>query len=352
MNEKYLNKIINGDALTSLKLLEDNSVHCIVTSPPYFPALRDYNAGGQIGRESTLEEYVQKLTDIFNECKRILHPHGSFYLNIGDSYDKKSGDLRGVPWSVAFSLKKEGWILRNENIWTKCFGKPMSFKDRFSTNHEQVFFFVKQRNYFFSHRNLQDKFDNLKNRKWQWNTHKSIIFLSEGKTDMEITPDYKLSGVNMKTVWNITPSQTAEQHYAVFPKELAMVCISASTSDYGCCIKCLTPYNEEIQKLSIGPGRELRKNMKSLVYSPPKNKLSNSVKRYVKSSGYKKQCNCDINEAGPYTVLDPFNGFGTSIIVAKELKHNFIGIELSTDYCNMARERFKKELNLEVDIIV
>ena len=78
-------KIYCGDSLQILQTLPDNAVDCCVTSPPYY-GLRDYGADGQIGRETTPEEYVSRLTAVFHEVKRVLTPEGTCWLNIADTY--------------------------------------------------------------------------------------------------------------------------------------------------------------------------------------------------------------------------------------------------------------------------
>src|SRR3990167_2655634 len=139
-----INEIIRGDCLEVLKTLPSDSIDCVITSPPYF-GLRDYNVDGQIGLESTPEEYVANLIEIFSLVKKILKKEGTLWLNLGDSYvgsgkgfgDKntdrkytsaarirtlkkavtpnlKPKDLIGIPWRVAFALQATGWYLRQD----------------------------------------------------------------------------------------------------------------------------------------------------------------------------------------------------------------------------------------------
>ena len=151
------NQIILGSALEVLKTFTDNSIDCCVTSPPYW-GLRDYGVDDQLGLEKTPEEFISKLTEIFNEVNRVLKPEGTLWLNLGDSYaaganygksthnidfNKRSGnssgkrkqeanshikprvknlkpkDLVGIPWMAAFSLRSAGWYLRQDIIWSK-----------------------------------------------------------------------------------------------------------------------------------------------------------------------------------------------------------------------------------------
>jgi len=162
-----LNKIYNMDCLEGLKQLDDNSINCCVTSPPYW-GLRDYGVEGQFGLEDTPEEYVSKMVEIFREVRRVLRDDGTLWLNLGDSYSGncsqasnngragfgnarerlvnrkgeglKPKDLVGIPWMVAFALRADGWYLRQDIIWrlsggTRVYAKtqkgegPMLIKD-------------------------------------------------------------------------------------------------------------------------------------------------------------------------------------------------------------------------------
>ena len=172
--------IYPGDSLEVLERIPDNIVSCVVTSPPYF-WLRDYGVDGQIGMEETIEEYVQNLTAIFEQVKRVLRKDGLLFLNIGDTYysgkgeshgqDKKSAKRRfglravdksggmgiglqrktqiGIPWRVALSLNSQGWVLRSSIIWHRENRLPEHVKDRPSRSYEYVFMLAKNRRYYF-----------------------------------------------------------------------------------------------------------------------------------------------------------------------------------------------------------
>lgn len=171
-----LDTILCGDCLTVLKTLPDESVHCCVTSPPYY-GLRDYGMDAQIGREDSPEEYIAQLTAVFREVWRVLRPDGTLWVNIADSYcgtnskgstrdpkypqgrngqsvslsrtirNCKPKDLIGIPWMLAFSLRGEGWYLRNDIIWAKGNPMPESTKDRCTRSHEHIFLFTKSKKY-------------------------------------------------------------------------------------------------------------------------------------------------------------------------------------------------------------
>ena len=140
-----LDHIYTGDCLEVLKTLPDESIHCCITSPPYY-ALRDYGVDGQIGREATPKEYISRLTEVFTEVRRVLRSDGTLWLNISDTYAGKGNqgsyvdaknpkgrngqavalnykvegckpkDMIGIPWMLAFSLRDSGWYLRNDII--------------------------------------------------------------------------------------------------------------------------------------------------------------------------------------------------------------------------------------------
>ena len=177
-----VNIIHHGDCLSVLKTLENESVNCVITSPPYF-GLRDYGVEGQIGLEETPEAYAAKLVAVFGECKRVLANDGTLWLNLGDSYatghdhgatdeakgwksgslcgnrqknhgranggDIPSKNILGIPWRVAFALQADGWYLRQDIIWQKPNPMPESVTDRCTKSHEYIFLLSKNERYYF-----------------------------------------------------------------------------------------------------------------------------------------------------------------------------------------------------------
>lgn len=171
--------ILCGDCLDVLKTLPNESVHCCVTSPPYY-ALRDYGMDAQIGREDTPEQYIARLTEVFREVRRVLRSDGTLWLNISDTYCGTGGkgdardpkypmgrngqsvalnravhgckqkDLIGIPWMLAFSLRTDGWYIRNDVIWEKANPMPESAKDRCTRCYEHVFLLTKSKKYYFT----------------------------------------------------------------------------------------------------------------------------------------------------------------------------------------------------------
>jgi DNA modification methylase len=180
-------RILIGDVRAALRQVPSASVHCCVTSPPYW-GLRDYGTAGQLGLEATPEEYVENMVAVFREVRRVLRPDGTLWLNLGDSYCSstqsnhgrgkatpaanrrgeaqvagewenpprrpvpiglKPKDLVGIPWMVAFALRADGWYLRQEIIWHKPNPMPESVRDRPTKSHEYLFLLTKSAQYFY-----------------------------------------------------------------------------------------------------------------------------------------------------------------------------------------------------------
>jgi DNA modification methylase len=141
---------ICGDASSVLKKFPNESINCVVTSPPYW-SLREYDVkqnSNVIGNELDYHDYIKNITQIFDEVKRILTIDGSLWLNLGDKYSNKA--LMGIPWRVALSLMDNGWILRNDVIWDQMKGTQSS-KDRLRDVYEHIFHFVKNKRYYYAH---------------------------------------------------------------------------------------------------------------------------------------------------------------------------------------------------------
>jgi DNA modification methylase len=170
-----------GQAKEALRLIEDSSIDCVITSPPYF-WLRDYKVNGQIGLEESVDGYVVAITDVMTEIYRILKPEGTLFLNLGDTYysgkgesqgvDKKSAKRRfglravdksgglgiglqrksiiGIPWRVALKMCQQNWVLRSPIIWHRLKSLAEVVKDRPARGYEYIFLFAKSRRYYFS----------------------------------------------------------------------------------------------------------------------------------------------------------------------------------------------------------
>lgn len=219
-------EVIVGDVRSVLEQFQDCTFNACVTSPPYW-GLRDYGVGGQIGAEPDVHAYIKGLVEVFRQVRRVLTDDGTFWLNVGDSYTSggrtwrdddaknkgrgmsyraptpeglKPKDLIGVPWRLALALQEDGWYLRTDIIWNKPNCQPESVKDRPTRSHEFVFLFSKSEKYFYD---------------WA-----SVV---------EPTLDLTQKGKNRRTVWNINTEPYKGAHFAVFPRELARLCLQAGS---------------------------------------------------------------------------------------------------------------------------
>ena len=301
-----MNKIITGNAFDALKELPDCIADCCITSPPYF-GLRNYGVNGQLGLENSVEAYINRLTDIFREVRRVLKSDGTLWLNIGDSYATSNyeysncnrKDLIGVPWLLAFALRNDGWYLRQDIIWEKPNAMPESVKDRCTKSHEYIFLSSKKSKYYFDYEAIKELavgFNNImpagskgtlkpnsRLRKGNSRTFRGGGAYTKGQSfnnSAEITRESHGNNENMtglrnkRSVWAVATQGYKEAHFATFPEKLIEPCVLAGSKEGG-------------------------------------------------------------------IVLDPFLGSGTTAVVAKKHNRGFIGIELNPKYAEMAKRRLE-----------
>ena len=313
-----INKIYQGDSLAVLKTFPDESIDMCITSPPYW-ALRDYGVEGQLGLEPTFQEYINRLCDIFDEVKRVLKKDGTCWVNLGDTYGTKSGsafendnltgktkdeiskttginkanELRGtskemhknlcnIPARFSIEMQNRGWILRNEIIWYKPNCMPSSVKDRFTVDFEKLFFFVKNKKYYFEQQTdealtKENRPDGVvRNREYNYKGKYSAKGGFKGGASDKNTLTMIKDKRNKRTVWKIATKPYPDAHFAVYPPEL----------------------------------------------------ITTPIKTGCKENG---------------VVLDIFMGSGTTAKVARDLDRNYIGIELNKDYIKLANDRLKQQ---------
>jgi DNA modification methylase len=225
----------HGDALSTLVRMEAGSVGCIVTSPPYFQ-LRDYGVPGQLGAEPTPQEFVIALTLVLREARRVLADDGVMFLNLGDSYVDKN--LLGIPWRVAFALRDDGWILRNDIVWEKTNAMPESVTDRLSGRHEYVFLLSKSAKYYFDLDAIREPQAevSVERAKYRRSGHTKDAYgdgwvkTRNPATDAESNARAIAgAGRNPGTVWSIPTSPFPGAHFATMPPALATRCILAGS---------------------------------------------------------------------------------------------------------------------------
>ena len=220
-------KLLCGDVVEQLRVLPSNSVNACVTSPPYY-GLRDYGNDRQIGLEKTPEEYIKNLVNAFREVKRVLRDDGTLWINIGDSYSRSHGngckpkDLIGIPWLLAFALRKDGWYLRQDIIWAKNNPVPESVKDRCTKSHEYIFMLAKSKKYYFDHDVMQENADPRSSKRYEHPFFDKAEQECPRPNNGHNTPGIlKFNGKkNKRDVWQVSVcSSVKEAHFAVFPKK-------------------------------------------------------------------------------------------------------------------------------------
>ena len=299
-------RILEGDCLDVLRNLpECFRVQCCVTSPPYF-GLRDYGHAGQIGLESTPDEYVAKLVKVFRAVRDRLADDGTLWLNLGDSYaatvlrnnntpnanrdgssdassraianglngrrvcpDVSAKNLLGIPWRVAFALQADGWYLRQDIIWHKPNPMPESVRDRCTKAHEYIFLFSKAPKYYFDSAAMQEP---AVEKKAGNSKRKTAIERDCPHDGVASSVPWESTTRNRRSVWTVTTKPFKGAHFATFPPDLIEPCVLAGCPEGG-------------------------------------------------------------------TVLDPFGGAGTTGLVAARNKRNALLIELNPGYAEMARQR-------------
>jgi DNA modification methylase len=365
-----------GDVRNRLSELADGSVQTCVTSPPYW-GLRDYGNGDQIGLEQNPDEYVKQMVEVFREVKRVLSDDGTLWLNLGDTYAAgkmgrddsgdngrfggqrltpkqrtapeglKPKDLVGIPWRVAFALQADGWFLRQDIIWAKPNPMPESVTDRCTKSHEYIFLLSKSAKYYYDNEAIKEP---------AVDGYKSNEFIPKSDKDLMDTTNIKSAATgassnnrndelimtrNKRDVWTINTKPFKGAHFAVMPEALVEPCVLAGTSEAGACAMCRKPYVRIIEKGEIAE-RETRDHLVNVI--PGRDKPSRMQSKHMlaipKSTvGWSQACDCETSDVVPCTVLDPFTGSGTVAVVSLRLGRSFVGVELNTEYAEIAEKR-------------
>ena len=313
-----------GDALELPTRVVQNSVHCVVTSPPYWGKV-DYLEGetDQLGLDKTPELYIERLVEIFRGIKKILHPTGVVWINIQDTncvpstkretvLGMKPGvpakNRIGIPWKLAFALQSDGWWLRGDNIWWKVNGPREPVRDRPTYEHEYVFLLTKKAHYYYDQVAV---YQDLKFGDRFAGDRRKITTESGGMFHGGHNRKAKLAGKNLGSVWNIPTQGRTDAHYAAFPDKLVKRCIEAGTSKEGCCMVCKAP-------------------LKRILKRENEDTIPETV-------GWKPTCKCNA-DIEPCTVLDPFMGRGTTALVSQELNRHWIGSDMSDEFCELIKQ--------------
>lgn len=433
--------ILNADVIDGLSQIQDESVHCVVTSPPYH-GLRDYGipprlwggdaacdhdwlahdpahkgqveqtkwkqataagAGGNLttqscfkcggwlgvlGQEPTLAAFIQHLVEVFREVRRVLHPTGTLWVNMGDSYQhngpqpstgvhrrngvplpetykrekrfKSKKQLGMVPARLAIAMQEDEWILRNDIIWAKGLSfcpsfsgsvMPESIQDRCTWSHEHMFHFAKNDRYYYDINGCREPYAD------STRLEAATAYTGEAQKDYESAGAQNPSDVkrrvlasvahgggrNLRNVWVVPKQPLKEAHFAAFPEKLVEPVIKLATSEKGVCPQCGNQWERVMHKEAMpqevkdafeaSRAASAHDTGRADGYTARKP----NFRRRILGEGWRPTCQCDAGDPIPATVLDPFSGSGRAGIVSKRLGRTYIGIDASAEYCAIAR---------------
>ena len=392
--------IHNTSCMEGLKELPDRSIHCCVTSPPYW-GLRDYGTSDQLGLEETPQEYVENMVKLFRQVRRVLKDDGTLWLNLGDSYSSykdqssvqqtlagksrgepiegkaanrngkilmqcglKNKDLIGIPWMVAFALQADGWYLRQDIIWHKPNPMPESVTDRCTKSHEYIFLLTKSARYYYDADAIKEQQSDVSlararrgvsdDNKWTngagGQTPHSMSQQRSNDKDRDVSETR-----NKRSVWTVTTKPYKEAHFAVYPEKLIEPCIKAGTSAHGCCADCGAPWRRITERLPTGyDGSKYGESAVDatggvISGGTEKSTLGSSggaLTANYQTTGWQPTCQCECKKIVPAIVLDPFMGAGTTGLVARKLSRHYVGYELNAEYIKIAEKRIFNEIGL------
>ena len=342
-NTMEVNKIYTEDCRETLKRMPDKFFNCCITSPPYY-GLRDYNHPDQIGLEETVEEYVQKLVEIFRLVREKMKDDGTLWLNLGDSYAAsgrgghggsfqdnyvgtritkdnqrrkpakgyKRKDLIGIPWMVAFALRADGWHLRQDIIWHKPNPMPEAVTDRCTKAHEYIFLLSKNERYYYDQGAIREPASN--------NTHERR---ARAKVGQKSNPDELKNGTRPPKAYR-TPSgwDTGEGDHSGkigrYPK-----------------IKNNPSFDEAMDKMPDTRNKRSVWTVNSEAF--PEAHFATFPQALI---GPCVLAGCP--EKG--IIYDPFMGGGTTALVSLRANRQFVGSEISSEYVEISMKRISAQL--------
>lgn len=431
--------LYQGDSSAVLQALPDRSVHCAITSPPYFN-LRSYlsadhaDKGKEIGLEASPAAHLDALLRVFSECWRVLRDDGVLLINYGDSYaqgasgsgqsnseataenflpgfrngrsyvgQKNPGctflpakNLLGMPWRLAFALQESGWILRSCLPWFKANPLPESVSDRATVAHEYVFLLTKRGRYWYdadavrlgstaSNESLNRyRYGKSAGIKWVDAQDGAKVDFCSGKgkawpssrsfrtsdayplalADQLEAVDAEIERLSLlrchleklgearglltdtdgePLALNLVSEPSREAHFAAFGTNLVKPLLLSCCPETVCAV-CGAGYVRAVSISSSYDGQRAGQEVYTgqaygdRPQSAPRGAKKNFGETHREDRGFSASCGCNAGTA-PGVVLDPFMGTGTVAYVARALGRRAIGIELSSEYLEIARRR-------------
>lgn len=325
--------VITGDARDLP--ISSRSIDLVVTSPPYWQK-RDYGHPDQIGLEATPKGYVSSIMSCLNEWRRVLRPTGSVFLNVGDTYYKRS--LVGIPGRIEAAAVDDGWIVRNRIIWAKDAGMPDPVQNRLANRHEFILHLAPRTSYYYDLQGYSEAVGS--------------------------------NGTNPGDVWSFNPQRNMGSHLAPFPSELVSRSILLACPPQ-VCRTCHVPRRRVLQRTRLlNPSRpQARRAMelaekanlsdahiaaiqatgvsdagKALLVQTGTGKNSKEVQALAAEAktalgGYFREftfalkvtigwTDCGHRTPGRGSVLDPFAGTGTTLWTAEGMGRDAVGVDV------------------------
>ena len=378
-------RILVGDCVDLLSTLPDESVHCVVTSSPYW-GLRDYGVEGAIGLERTFGEHLETIVTVLREVRRVLRKDGTLWLNYGDAYagggrggkpadsphrkqatnkgslvppspmseGLKPKDLLMMPARVALALQADGWWLRSEIVWHKPNSMPESVRDRPTSAHEKIYLLAKSARYFYDAEAISEPSESKAGSRAGYSGYSARAeAMGRQPSGNEKTGAMALNKAtrNLRNVWTISTHSFPDAHFATFPPKLVEPCIKAGTSERGACPECGAPWTRVTERKQVNPGNRQTNGPRSMERRQESAGFEQRLETQVETLGWQPTCEHD-TEPVRCKVLDPFGGAGTVGLVASRLGRDAILIELSPEYAEMAERRIHGDAPLLADVAV
>jgi len=367
--------ILIGDVREQLRTLDADSIHCVVTSPPYW-GLRDYGVAGQIGLEASPAEFIAVMVSVFEEVRRVLRPDGTCWINMGDSYATGAGavgrapgggeqgerfirrgmintqpnrkalegfkpkDLCMIPHRIAIALHDAGWWVRQDIVWSKPNPMPESVRDRCTKSHEYIFLLTKSEHYYYDAEAIREP----------------VAESTVARLSQDIENQIGSSRVPGKTNGNMKAvARGVGFGHGTDADERGRGRVRSKRDSFK---------RDDSKRAEVFPGQSVgthRPDRKESTYP-----LQTRNKRSVWTMSTHSFAEAHFATFPPElpetcikagcpvggTVLDPFFGAGTTGLVADRLQRDCIGIELNPVYAEIARKRIISDAPLMADVRV